>query len=243
MNLKKYIICAATLLTTMAATAQDFEELWITGTAVPGGAQQMEHTPDGQFRYAGPLDEGTVRVSDTRNAETRTLWLMPEAEDAQFVSNGVTYRTTGDKDAPGLSVTFAARYYRLYVAPCSGTMRGELFRPWGELFVGGGATKDGWEKLKMQPFTQSKSDPCVWTWEGELRHGDKVEEPDAFKLEGVQQWGVKELHPFSPNADILRTRIVRTGGKDTKWSLRKDGRYRLTVDVFKETVRADYLGE
>lgn len=243
MNIKKLIICAAGLISALAAQAQDFEELWITGSAVPGGAQKMERTPNGQFRYAGPLDEGTVRVQDRQTTDAATLWLMPEAEDAQFVSKGTAYRATGDRNAPGLSVTFAARYYRLYVAPESGTMRGELFRPWGELFIGGGATKDGWEKLKMQPFTQSKADPCVWTWEGELRRGDKVEEPDAFKLEGVQQWGVKELHPFSPGADILLTKVVRTGGKDTKWSLRRDGRYRLTVDVFKETVKAEYLGE
>ena len=124
MNIKKLIICAAGLISALAAQAQDFEELWITGSAVPGGAQKMERTPNGQFRYAGPLDEGTVRVQDRQTTDAATLWLMPEAEDAQFVSKGTAYRATGDRNAPGLSVTFAARYYRLYVAPESGTMRG-----------------------------------------------------------------------------------------------------------------------
>ena len=53
----KYVLCAICLLSTTAMSAQDFDELWITGSAVPGGAQKMERTPDGQFRYAGPLGE------------------------------------------------------------------------------------------------------------------------------------------------------------------------------------------
>lgn len=239
----KYVLCAICLLSTTAMSAQDFDELWITGTAVPGGAQKMERTPDGQFRYAGPLGEGQARVQSTESAQAATLWLQPDDEDAQFVNNGMGYLSTTDKDAKGLAVTFAANYYRLYVNPMEGTMRGELFHPWNELFLGGGATKNGWEKLKMQPFTQSKADPCVWTWEGELKRNDKVEEPDAFKFEGVEEWGQKELHPFSANADILHTSLLRTGGKDTKWRIRRDGRYRLTVNILKETVKAEYLGE
>ena len=78
---------------------------------------------------------------------------------------------------------------------------------------------------------------------GRAERNDKVEEPDAFKFEGVEEWGQKELHPFSANADILHTSLLRTGGKDTKWRIRRDGRYRLTVNILKETVKAEYLGE
>ena len=75
-----------------------------------------------------------------------------------------------------------------------------------------------------------------------MKRNDKVEEPDAFKFEGVEEWGQKELHPFSANADILHTSLLRTGGKDTKWRIRRDGRYRITVNILKETVKAEYLG-
>ena len=104
----KYVLCAICLLSTTAMSAQDFDELWITGTAVPGGAQKMERTPDGQFRYAGPLGEGQARVQSTESAQAATLWLQPDDEDAQFVNNGMGYLSTTDKDAKGLAVTFAA---------------------------------------------------------------------------------------------------------------------------------------
>ena len=64
-----------------------------------------------------------------------------------------------------------------------------------------------------------------------------------LRLASTWEWGQKELHPFSANADILHTSLLRTGGKDTKWRIRRDGRYRITVNILKETVKAEYLGE
>ena len=51
--MKKNIIITtilAALVGTLPAKAQN--ELWITGSAVPGGTQKLETFPDGQFKFA-----------------------------------------------------------------------------------------------------------------------------------------------------------------------------------------------
>ena len=83
----------------------------------------------------------------------------------------------------------------------------------------------------------------MWTWTGELRPHTEFKEPDAFKIEGQLKWGPKQLHPFKPHADVLATAQLQQGGADNKWQLRRPGRYRLTVNVFKLTMTAEFLGE
>lgn len=58
---------------------------------------------------------------------------------------------------------------------------------------------------------------------------------------GLRNWGMKEIHPFVQGEDPLGTRLVRTNGKDTKWTISKEGTYRITVDVFNETFKAELI--
>ena len=51
------------------------------------------------------------------------------------------------------------------------------------------------------------------------------------------------MHPFSQDEDILGSTQLLTGGSgDNKWSIRQEGYYHIRVDVFRETVHAEYLG-
>ena len=45
--------------------AQQFDELWATGSAVPDGTQQLVKRSDGLFRFAGPLNEGELKIMTT----------------------------------------------------------------------------------------------------------------------------------------------------------------------------------
>ena len=49
-----YITIVLALLMTRTARAQGYDALWATGSAVPGGTQQLEKRPDGLFRFTGP---------------------------------------------------------------------------------------------------------------------------------------------------------------------------------------------
>jgi hypothetical protein len=93
----------------------------------------------------------------------------------------------------------------------------------------------------MLPFERDHEDPYVFTWTGELGIFSGVVEPGRFKLEGQMTWGPRELHPFTQDEDILGARQMRQGGDDTKWRVSKAGTYRITVNLFHETIEAELL--
>ena len=244
-DMKRFRIMAiaVALMAAVVAEAQNIKECWITGTAVPGGVQKLESRPDGSFMYAGKLVAGEARITTSLQKGKTTKWLTPADTDASLVCNGIKYKLLADKPGAAWQVYFTEDLYRVFVDTQKSEIRGEIFRPWGELFIGGGTTEKGWDNKHMQPFIQSADDPCVWTWTGELRPHTEFKEPDAFKIEGQLKWGPKQLHPFKPHADVLATVQLQQGGADNKWQLSRAGRYRLTVNVFKLTMKAEFLGE
>ena len=126
------------------------------------------------------------------------------------------------------------------------TVRGELCLPWNEVLIAGSAFAGGsnnveWNRNAMLPFERDHEDPYVFTWTGELGIFSGVVEPGRFKLEGQMTWGPRELHPFTQDEDILGARQMRQGGDDTKWRVSKAGTYRITVNLFHETIEAELL--
>ena len=133
--------------------------------------------------------------------------------------------------------------YRITIDLNAKTLTGELFRPWNELFIVGGATECGWVTYTFLPFTRDEDEVCTWDWTGELKERPEYGEPRRFKFEGQNAWEPKVLHPFTQDEDILGSTQLLTGGTgDNKWSITKEGYYHIRVDVFRETVHAEYLG-
>jgi hypothetical protein len=83
--------------------------------------------------------------------------------------------------------------------------------------------------------------PCIWTWEGELKNRPDNEEPLSFKFQGQDRWGPKSIHPYTQGADILKEKTFQTGGPDTKWDIHKEGRYRIRIDLFNEVVESQII--
>ena len=75
--MKKSIIILAALAGTLNMSAQ--KELWITGSAVPGGTQKLETFPDGQFKFAGTLNAGELKVITTDGEQAATQYLTPRS--------------------------------------------------------------------------------------------------------------------------------------------------------------------
>ena len=118
--------------------------------------------------------------------------------------------------------------------------------PWNEVLIAGSAFLGGsnsveWDRNAMLPFTRDHNQPYVFTWTGELGVYSDVVEPGRFKLEGQMTWGPRELHPFVQDEDILQASQMRTGGDDTKWRVSQNGTYRITVNLFTETIHAELL--
>ena len=217
------------------------QDLWITGSAVPGGAQKLEKVADNDFKYAGRLNAGELRVATAKKPRKGTRFFSPVLMDANLVNKGIAYCETTDAKAPAWQVVVSEDRYRLHVYTDRKELRGEIFQPWGELFIAGGATEAGWKEGKMLLMKQDLNNPCLWTWEGELKRHPEVEEPTSFKFQGQDRWYPKNLHPYRQGTDVLQDRRLRTGGDDTKWEISRDGRYRITVDLFHETIQADIV--
>lgn len=217
------------------------QDLWITGSAVPGGAQKLEKVADNDYKYAGRLNAGELRVATAKKPRKGTRFFSPVLMDANLVNKGIAYCETTDAKAPAWQVVVSEDRYRLHVYTDRKELRGEIFQPWGELFIAGGATEAGWKEGKMLLMKQDLNNPCLWTWEGELKRHPEVEEPTSFKFQGQDRWYPKNLHPYRQGTDVLQDRRLRIGGDDTKWEISRDGRYRITVDLFHETIQADIV--
>lgn len=224
--------------------AQQYEELWMAGSAVPGGTQQLQLMADGSFKFAGTLQEGELRIQTQRRAGRATTYLAPQLPDALIANRGLQYQPTTDAQAAAWQVPFTEERYRLSIDTRRHVLHGELVQPWGELFIAGGATQVGWKSEgKMLLMKQDGDNPFIWTWEGELKAHPEVEEPQSFKFQGQDRWHPKSLHPYRADGDILTDRQLRTGGDDTKWTITEEGIYRITIDLLHETVEAKIINK
>jgi len=229
------------LTAALALQAQQDQQFWITGTAVPGNTQKLEMVSANDFKYAGPLKAGELRVITTKKVGKNTQYLSPVVPDANVANHGIGFTVVTDITSEPWQVVVDDEHYRLHINPERKTLHGEICQPWGELFIGGGATASGWKEGKMLLMHQQTDNPYVWTWEGELKRHDGVEEPTSFKFQGQDRWYPKALHPYAQSTDILNDRRLRIGGDDTKWSITKDGVYRITIDIFNEKVQAELI--
>ena len=235
------------LLPFTAASAQNFDALWATGSAVAEGPSQLTKRPDGQFRFAGALNEGELKIMTTETYQKGvTQFLKPQLVDSYLINHGLNYVITSDESQPGWVVSFQEDTYRFLVDPVSRKVTGELMLPWNEVFIAGSAFEGGashveWNRNGMLPFERDHDNPYVFTWTGQLGNGGNVVEPGRFKLEGQMTWGPRELHPYVQDEDLLSSTQMRQGGDDTKWHVYVEGTYHIVIDLFNETFSAELL--
>ena len=90
---------------------------------------------------------------------------------------------------------------------------------------------------------QSSLNPYEWTWTGELKNYTSNDEPKRFKINGQYGWSPKVLHPFKQDEGILTSsEIWYNGSSDYKWAIAQDGFYRITINIFEETIKGEYFG-
>ncbi len=247
MSVKSIILCAACLFMQTVALAQSFEALWVTGSAVPEGTRPLTLRPDGQFRFAGALNPGEVKIMTTETFERGvTQFLKPLLVDSYLINNGLSYVITSDESQPGWVVSFQEDTYRFLVDPVDRKVTGELMLPWNEVLIAGSAFEGGsdrweWKRDAMLSFERDHDNPYVFSWTGWLGEFNRVVEPGRFKLEGQMTWGPRELHPYVQDENLLESTQMRQGGSDTKWHVYQEGTYHIVVDLFNETFHAELL--
>lgn len=108
----------------------------------------------------------------------------------------------------------------------------------GRLYMLGDATPAGW--TAWHPYALDWTSPGVYVYEGGLTAGELKFTNEAGN------WGTA----FAPGAGVTigrngvsDSRLSADATDDRKWRVETDGRYRLTVDVRRATISAQYLGE
>ena len=247
MSVRRVFLPIICLLVAIPSLAQNFDELWATGSAVPDGTCQLVKRPDGQFRFAGALNQGELKIMTTETFQKGvTQFLKPQLVDSYLINKGLNYVITSDESQPGWVVSFQEDTYRFLVDLTSRKVTGELMLPWNEVFIAGSAFEGGanhveWNRNGMLPFERDHDNPYVFSWTGELGEFGGVVEPGRFKLEGQMTWGPRELHPYVQDEDLLSSTQMRQGGDDTKWHVYIPGTYHIVVDLFNETFHAELI--
>ena len=244
--MKKILFSLAFLF--LVASAQAQRAVYAVGSAVPGESQQLEKFEDGTFHFHGTLQPGDLFLTTSSTLRSSSLCYAPKYEDSNIVNDGIPY-TSSRGDSPSLAwkVLFSADNYRFVLDPSTTTVRGELFEWWYEAWIVGGCVapdqSEKWLLEKAEPMYQSIYDPYVWTWRGLLKNYSCNMESKRFKILGQYGWGPKSLHPYRQDASILKTRqAIYNNSNDYKWTIGEDGYYRITCNVFLETVTGEYLG-
>jgi hypothetical protein len=81
--MKKFFLLLFVVMTSIYATsAEQPSELWITGSAVPGGTAKLTTRPNGTHFYAGTLTAGEFKFMNTETTGENTHYIVPKAGEA-----------------------------------------------------------------------------------------------------------------------------------------------------------------
>jgi hypothetical protein len=250
-----YILCS--LIPALSTQAQT--RLFVRGSAVPGGIQQLTRFSTKEsnkftFKFHGKLLPGDLYITTTDIPRTSSYYYAPKQVDASIVTSGTGYAQQRDSVGAEWAVLFEADNYRFTVDVTNKQVSGELFVRWYEAWICGGCVEDEqgkgisgqeghWQITAGKQMEQNWEDPNVFEWTGLLKAYSYNQEPKRFKINGQYGWGPKVLHPFTQDAPILTAKqLWYNGSEDYKWVINKDGYYHIKVNVFKETIEGQYLG-
>jgi len=206
----------------------------------------LEKWEDGSYKFHGALQPGELYLITTDGITSNTYYYAPRLVGSNIVNDGVNYSLTAKGESAAWTVTAKADNYRFTVIQSSRILRGEIFTWWYETWIVGGCTQDGqggWNLEAGKPMVQNPNNPYEWTWVGELKDYSGNVESKRFKILGQYGWNPKSFHPYRQDASILKAKqAIYNNSNDYKWSIDQDGYYRITCNVFLETVTGEYLG-
>ena len=238
--------------------ASSQSRIYIRGSAVPGGIQQLTRfstSTSGQytFKFHGKLLPGNLYITTTSSANP-SYYYAPKLVDTPIVTDKADYVQKRDSTGSEWAVLFEADTYRFTVDVTKKQLTGELFTRWYEAWICGGCVEDEqgkdisgqeghWQISSGKQMEQSWDDPNVFEWVGLLKNYTYNQEPKRFKINGQYGWSPKVLHSFTQDASILTAKqLWYNGSEDYKWRIGNDGFYRIKVNVFEETIEGEFLG-
>lgn len=225
----------------------DISAIYIVGDASesewnidsPAAFSQSESDPF-VFVYEGVLTPGNVKFSTFTGDWCDGNWINASAEGIA-VNEASTYIITQGCDGPDNQWRVTAETQGRYTITINLQEETidfeEATAPCSELYLIGDASENAWNPGSPEVgFTQSNTDPFLFTYRGTLTPGEfKISTYTGDWCDG--DW----LHPTqadaAPEAGAIEAHLGCTG-PDYKWKMSEDnqGEYLITVNLFDATI-------
>lgn len=199
------------------------------------------------FVYEGPLNKGEMKAMLAKGSWD-VPFIRPGSEGLEVgqegIQNQVFQMWAGNPDWKW-KFTVAGMYrmeFNLKAWTYSITYLGELPKDpikVETLFMVGEAAPNGWDLNNATELT--KESEYVFSYTGALKVGE-------VKFCEIKDWSAKFVRPEVANEAITKTgvannKIVYAANPDDKWKVQDAGQYKITLDLQKYTIKAEYLGE
>ena len=226
--------------------------LYATGSALGGETVSLPLHAGAEFKTSLQLRPGNLVVRDTRDVTASTTYYLPlfDGVDISFGDGYSSTLTTAHSldGREGWSVSLPGTY-TLYGILDDSQIYARRFRQYKELYIVGGCCPLGWDYWtdpQSIRFTPSATSPEEMVWEGTLKTnwGENREEPNKFKILTAQDWWSVSFHPYTADQPLLGESSYRsTGGPDIKWTINRNGTYRITLNTAKETIKGEFISD
>jgi len=219
------------------------EELYMIGSSTPSGWDITNATamvPDASepwiFTYEGQMKTGTFKFA----VNTESCWCQDFYTKDPDNASKMVYNEGGSGDDLQWEITEGGNYnITVDLLELTITMKKLTGPQFSELYIVGDASPSGWNIESPEAFTQSSSDPFIFTYEAELSAGDfKISTYTGSWCDG--QW----INAAEENAALTSTSYIVTNGcdgPDNKWHVSEEnvGRYLITVNLYTETIKIE----
>ncbi len=230
----------------------DYDKLYIVGDASPSGWNisspeaftQSEEDPF-VFTYEADLTPGNFKISTFTGDWCDGEWINAAQASAPLTSTDyiITQGCDGPDNQWVVTEETEGRYrITLNLATESIAIEEVAVTSYSNLYIVGDATESGWNIASPEAFTQSETDPSVFTYEAKLTPGNfKISTFTGDWCDG--EW----LNSANADQAIPETSvfIITQGcdGPDNQWVVTEEtqGRYAIIVNITEGTIAFEEL--
>lgn len=212
--------------------------LYIVGSATPSGwnigsaIQMTASTTPGTFVYQGSLIPGTFKFAVNQDTCFCQDFYTKDATD----DNKMVYNLGGSGNDLQWNITQSGQYkVTANILDLTITIESITAPPFSQLWIVGDASPSGWDINTPMAFTQSTSNPYIFTYEGNFTTGD-------FKIlaGSTGDWCGQWYRPLVNGQALNLTSVEQNSGctTDNKWTITAStvGRYKITLDTANNTI-------
>jgi hypothetical protein len=216
------------------------KELYIIGSATSVGwdlpnALALTPSPSkpGQFVYQGSLSKGAFKLPVNRDS----CFCQDFYTKSASTEDGMVHNIGGSGADLQWQITQAGQYkITADLLNLTITIEAIVGAPFSDLYIVGDASPSGWDVNNPKAFTQSQTNPFIFTYEANLIQGN-------FKiLAGTKgDWCGEWYRPLTDGQVLSSTAVVQNSGctGDNKWTVGSGdvGRYKITLDTQNNTIK------